>query len=181
VAIVPTKKCLVLHVEDGETTIQNEKIYLFLSNLATETKCPLHYVVSPWIGSDALVTIMNELKQLAREDQRNTLLISGHYLEDQVTICSLEALMEGFDVHLLFDFISARSLLLAPILQQRLFQAGAVPSSLRQFLYMWLAAETEPNMSQHLRQLLKDYDATFIERPRSCGRAVVTRAHYSLL
>jgi hypothetical protein len=42
--------------------------------------------------------------------------------------------------------------------QLRLFQAGAVPSSLRQFLYMWQAAEGNRSEVDFFKKLLAEYD-----------------------
>jgi hypothetical protein len=40
-----------------------------------------------------------------------------------------------------------------------------VPSSLRQFLYMWLATEADPSMTTSLRKLLEEYETKFEMRP----------------
>ena len=69
--------------------------------------------------------------------------MSGAYLEDQVTVCVLEALAVGFDVLLLCDLSTARDRRLKPVLLKRLFQAGVVPSSLHKFLYIQYTAETD--------------------------------------
>jgi hypothetical protein len=164
-AIASRQKCMILHVESGENGSQNVRILEFLTTVATEAKCPLHHISSLWIGPDTLTNIMGELKRLSSNGGRSILLVSGHYLEDQIAVCGLEALMEGFDVHLLCDLILARDVKLKPVLLLRLFQAGAVPSSLRQFLYMWQAAETDQHMSETLRKLLENFDSTFAGRP----------------
>jgi hypothetical protein len=57
-----------------------------------------------------------------------------------------------------------RDLKLKPVLLLRLFQAGAVPSSLRQFLYSWLASEIDQNMTAELQRLLDEYDTRFASR-----------------
>jgi hypothetical protein len=165
VAIASRQSCLMLHLDTDETDAQNLPILGFLKDIESETKCPLCHVISMWIGPEELVGIIDKLKQLAVGTSRNMLLVSGHYLEDQVTVCCLEALMEGFDVHLLCDLISARDSFLAPVLQQRLFQAGAVPSSLRQFLYLWHAAEIEPAAASALKTLQSQYQTFDFGRP----------------
>jgi hypothetical protein len=55
---------------------------------------------------------------------------------------------------------------LKPVLLLRLFQAGAVPSSLRQFIDLGLAAEADQSMIETLRKLLEHYDSTFKARTR---------------
>jgi hypothetical protein len=165
VGIAPRQKCLMLHLDSDETNFRVPPILGLLKEVERETKCPLYHVISIWIGPSELRAIVKDLKQIASEGSRNMLLVSGHYLEDQITVCCLEALIEGFDVHLLCDLIAARDSLLAPILQQRLFQAGAVPSSLRQFLYFWHAAEIEPEAASSLKILLSQYNTFDRGRP----------------
>ncbi len=157
--------CFFLHSDYGFEDLRSQKDFEFLESVAFNTKCPLHHFSCKWIDQAELKELMDELKQDAAKGGRRVLLVSGSHLEDQVTVCTLEALLEGFHVHLLCDIISARDDNLKSVLLLRLFQAGAIPSSLRQFLYMWLVAETEPSMTQHLRQLLEVYDSTFSARP----------------
>jgi hypothetical protein len=165
-AMMSHLQCMLLHVEHGAENGRSVRVSKFLSAVAIATDCPLHHLSSQWIDSTALLALINDLKRSLGDSKRTVLLISGSHLEDQVTVCSLEALLEGFDVHLLCDIISARDIKLKPVLFLRLFQAGAVPSSLRQFLYMWRAAEADPRMTDTLRELVETYDATFTVRPR---------------
>ena len=160
-AMMSHLQCLFLHVDHGVEDARNTGVSRYLADVASATNCPIHRMSLRWIDSAALSTLVNDLKHSVLGSKRTALLICGSYLEDQVTICSLEALLEGFDVHLLCDIISARDVKLKPILLLRLFQAGAVPSSLRQFLYMWQVAETGKNMSETLRKLLETYDSEF--------------------
>jgi hypothetical protein len=164
-ALISRLRSLFLHIDSGVEDSRNWKVLQFLKNVESISQCPLRCISSKWIDSAELKAVMDGLKHDASEDRRTVLLVSGLHLEDQVTVCTLEALLEGFDVHLLCDVIFARETKLKPVLLLRLFQAGAVPSSLRQFLYMWLAAETDPSMTQALRGLLEDYDVTFSVHP----------------
>jgi hypothetical protein len=165
VAISSRQKCLMLHLDSDDLNPLVSPTLEFLRHIEYATHCPLYHFISMWIGPNDLVTIMDDLKGLAAEAGRTILLVSGHYLEDQVTVCCLEALTEGFDVYLLCDLISARDPLFAPVLQQRLFQAGAVPSSLRQFLYLWHAAEIEPAAASALKTLQSRYQTIDFGRP----------------
>lgn len=173
-------QCFFIHVDHGVEDARNIGMFNYLSTVATMTNCPLHCMSSQWIDRLALSTLIENLKRSASEPKRTALLVCGSHLEDQVTVCSLEALLEGFDVHLLCDMISARDAKLKPVSLQRLFQAGAVPSSLRQFLYMWLAAEAKPSMQESLRKLLGEYDTIFEARAADAGRALVNRAYFHL-
>jgi Isochorismatase family len=161
----PYFNCMFLYVDHGIEDSCNKGILQYLKTIASTTSCPLHSMSSQWIDKNALSILLRDLRRSLSEPNRTTLLICGSQLEDQVTLCALEALLEGFDVHLLCDLIAARNEKLTPILLMRLVQAGAVPSSLRQFLYMWLAAEAEPSMIKSLRKLLEEYEATFEGRP----------------
>ena len=158
-------KCMFLYVDHGIEDASNKGIFQYLRTIASTTSCPLHSISSQWIDNNALSSLINDLKRSLSEPKRSILLICGSQLEDQVTVCSLEALFEGFDVHLLCDMISARNEKLKSMLLLRLFQAGAVPSSLRQFLYMWLATEADPSMTKSLRNLLEVYEAKFDVHP----------------
>jgi hypothetical protein len=160
-AMMSHTQCMFLQVDHGVDDAHNMDVSKYLSAVASATNCPTHRLSLQWIDNAALSTLIDDLKCSASESKRTALLICGSYLEDQVTVCSLEALLEGFDVHLLCDIISARNAKLKPVLLLRLFQAGAVPSSLRQFLYMWQAAEADQRMSETLRKLLEKYDSGF--------------------
>ena len=159
-------QCMFLHVDHGVEDARNLGVSRYLSAVASATDCPLHRMSTQWIDSAALSTLVDDLKRSVLGSKRTALLICGSHLEDQVTVCSLEALLEGFDVRLLCDIISARDVKLKSVLLLRLFQAGAVPSSLRQFLYTWLAAETDQHMTETLRKLLENYDSAFAVRAR---------------
>jgi hypothetical protein len=164
-AIVSHLQCIILHVDHGVESQRSIRVFEYLSEVARATNCPLHRVSSQWIDSVELSILISALKHSVSGSNRTALLVCGSHLEEQVTVCSLEALLEGFDVHLLCDLIASRDQFLAPVLQQRLFQAGAVPSSLRQFLYMWRAVETDHSRALALQNLQSRYSEIFSERP----------------
>ncbi len=159
-------QCLFLHVYHGVEDAYNNDVSKYLSAVASATSCPLHRMSLQWIDRIALSKLIDNMKRSVSGSKRTALLICGSHLEDHVTVCSLEALLEGFDVHLLCDLILARDVKLKPVLLLRLFQAGAVPSSLRQFLYVWQAAETDQCKREVLHELLENYDSTFAVHPR---------------
>jgi hypothetical protein len=51
-----------------------------------------------WINKAAPSNFIDALKRSASESGRTALLICGSHLEDQITVCSLELLFEGFGV-----------------------------------------------------------------------------------
>ena len=65
-------------------------------------------------------------------------LLAGGNLEDDVTTVCLAALTRGFDAFILADDIVDWIDVYRELHLQRLFQAGAVPATLKQFLYQWL-------------------------------------------
>jgi hypothetical protein len=165
-AIASHIQCMFLHLDNEAESVRNSQLTKILVETASLFKCPLRHFSMEWIGPQDLAFLLKDLELRAKAEDRRILLISGAYLEDQVTVCALEALVEGFDVHLLCDLISARDHRLKQVLLLRLFQAGAVPSSLRQFLYMWQAAEEDRNVVDSFQKLLADYDARNVGRLR---------------
>lgn len=89
----------------------------------------------------AVSEVLDTLKMESAASSRTRLLLAGAYLEDHVTVCALLALAEGLDVYLLSDLCVARDRRYARILELRLYQAGVVPATLSQFLYIWLGCE----------------------------------------
>jgi hypothetical protein len=165
-AIASHVQCMFLHLDNELGSSRNCQMTKILLETSTLFKCPIRQFSMEWIGPQDLATLFDDLKICAKAQDRRILLVSGAFLEDQVTVCALEALVEGFDVHLLCDLISARDHRLKPVLLLRLFQAGAVPSSLRQFLYMWQAAEGDRSAVESFKKLLTEYDINCSGRPR---------------
>jgi hypothetical protein len=165
-AILSHHQCVFLHLDEGIEDLCEKRIIPFLAEISSLLKCPVRQLSSKWIGHAELTALMDDLERCAKSEDRRILLVSGAYLEDQVTVCVLEALAEGFDVHLLCDVITARDRRLKPVLLLRLFQAGAVPSSLHQFLFMWHTAETDQQKVILIQKLLNEYDKCFIGHPR---------------
>jgi hypothetical protein len=164
-AIAAHVRCMFLHLDNEVGSARACQLTKILINTSSLFKCPIRKFAMDWIGPDDLTVLLDDLKRCAKTEDRRILLVSGAYLEDQVTVCVLEALIEGFDVHLLCDLISARDQRLKPVLLLRLFQAGAVPSSLRQFLYMFQAAEGNRSEVDSFKKLLAEYDMNCTGRP----------------
>jgi hypothetical protein len=162
--MISFNQCVLRQIGHGVEDKRHSVVFDFLSLVASATRCPLLCMSTKWINKAALSNLIDDLNHSASEPRRTALLICGSHLEDQITVFSLEALLEGFDVHLLCDLILPRDLKLKPVLLLRLFQAGAVPSSLRQFLYSWLASEIDQNMTAELQRLLDEYDTRFASR-----------------
>jgi hypothetical protein len=165
VAIAQRSQCIFLHVGEDQRRASSPTTSEFLVRVSEVTGCPFYQCLDLNSHHPATDELMSELKFRAKSDNRCLLLISGTDLEDQVTVSALHALLEGFDVHLLCDTITTKNSRLEPFLLLRLFQAGAVPSSLRQFLYMWMMYETDPAIANHLHNLHKVCSDAFGVRP----------------
>jgi hypothetical protein len=117
--IVSHLKCIILHVDHGVESQRSIRVFEYLSEVARATNCPLHRVSSQWIDSVELSTLISALKHSVFGSNRTALLVCSSHLEEQVTVCSLEALLEGFDVHLLCDLTVSRDQFLAPVFKLR--------------------------------------------------------------
>ena len=157
--IVSRHKCILLHVDACEDSTAQAAQTDIVIHVAKIAKCPVQIFKKKWVQSSDIADLFDAVKRLNVLGDRNVLLLSGTYLEDQITLCTLEALAIGYDVHLLCDVIMAHDTRHEAILKLRLFQAGAVPTSFRQMLYMWHAAETDLVMAKSLLELLTQCDA----------------------
>ena len=126
-ALISKSRCMFLHVDSKIENLLNSQVPAYLTSLTSVIDCTLHRLSSKWIDNAALKAIIDGLKCDVAEEDRRVHLVSGAYLEDQVTVCSLEALIEGFDAHLLCDLISAYDVKLKLVMLLRLFQVGSVP------------------------------------------------------
>jgi hypothetical protein len=104
--------------------------------------------------------IIRELVQVMGSENRNRLLIAGADVESHITFLTLRALAEGFDVYLLSDLMASQDRQFARIFQMRLFEAGALPTTMGQFLLEWQTAESDASLADRL-QLLR---ASFLLR-----------------
>lgn len=86
---------------------------------------------------------------------RNTVLLCGAYLEEQILVAAQYALEHGFDLYLLRDLIVARDREHAVIHDQRLVQAGAVITTFQQVLYEWLTLEPDIDVQARFTKFFK--------------------------
>ena len=157
-AIIPHAKCFVLFVGNDDHPPKEQYVSeRLLREIGAKLSIPIEVLNSNWISKLKLELLFKTIKNISAPDNRTCLLIAGAYLEDQITVCTLEALAEGFDAHLLTDLITARDQGFTQTLLFRLFQAGAVPSTLKQFLYLWSAAEVGEREQTAVRQVIQKY------------------------
>ena len=152
-------ECLMLSLHPGvmdNCAIKNRNSVF--NSIKKYVEVPIHIFDEDEFTRLRLISAMHELKLLANGGKRSRLLIVGAYLEDEVTVCALEALAEGFDVYLLDDLIVARSLDIRYVSINRLTQAGAVQSTIRQMLFHWKLATEDASRSAALTNLILEYD-----------------------
>ena len=164
--IVSIKQCLIATIDDGDPGRRLKAGLDFLTEVSTKIACPILHYSSKWYGRDEMIGYMHELKRSRSPQNGGCLLLAGNHLEQQITVLALEALAEGFDVHLLNDLISAHDKHRSATLQLRLIQAGAVPTTLRQLLYLWRYSEADSDVIMMLQDLLEAYDGLGIGRLR---------------
>jgi hypothetical protein len=102
-AMMLHRKCMFLHLDHGAENIRVTAVSQYLTTVVTTANRIFYLMTSQWIDSAALSNVICELKSLASNLKRMILLISGSYLEDLVTVCSLE----GFNAQLLCNMIWA--------------------------------------------------------------------------
>ena len=125
-----------------------------ITSLCFELNLPVFVCDSQLVTASCLQGIEAKLLSHSGQNARPRLLVAGCYLEEQVNISALHGLYLGFEVFLLKDFIIARNRIHTQVYDSRLFQAGVVPSTLRQLLYEWISSEEQPNRHAQLVQML---------------------------
>ncbi len=131
---------------------------LAFERVAASLALPFTYLTVSEHELCALDNSMARIKSDTAEERRPILLIGGACLDEFVSLLSLEALAEGYDVHLLVDLSMSRIQQLTRVTEYRLFQAGAVPVSLRQLLLQWRAVTNQASLSATLTELIDNYD-----------------------
>jgi hypothetical protein len=134
-----------------------QKIELLAEQLSIVVDC-FDFVVG---DCDKIVEIFAGLKRqqseveprIDRELRPCSILIAGTYLEDQISICALNALAVGYEVYLLNDATAPRDVTHRETFVSRFTKAGIVLSTVQQMLYQWLAVETDQTRKETLTKL----------------------------
>ncbi len=129
----------------------------WLADLQTSLKLPIRFYDQELLDAATIDMIVNELKLVMKSEGRYQLLIAGSHIESDVTFLALRALAEGFDVYLLTDLISSQDHTFNTVYQTRLFQAGAVLTTMSQLLQEWRSAEVDVLIVDRLSFLIKMY------------------------
>jgi hypothetical protein len=134
--IFPHGKCAFLRVGSGLNAV-NVGTDVVMRNVSSDLQVPAIEVAHGGEFSQNLEVAFAALVKLRKEQDRRFVLMSGAYLEEEISFSALRGLAEGFDIHLLADTIVARNKRLFQTHLLRLFQAGTVPTTLMQSLHFW--------------------------------------------
>ena len=156
---------MAVTVSDGECqllVLRGEEIASsaveFMNLVCLELGIPIHICSNQLINAACLTWIESQLVSSSEGHQRKRLLVAGAYLEEQITVCALHALSLGYEVFLLKDFVATRTVGHVQAFDMRLFQAGVVPTTLRQLLYEWLSQEEISERQAAKRKLIELID-----------------------
>lgn len=92
---------------------------------------PLHAKPETWSSTD--------LGQAIAATNRNQVVIAGFWLEEAVTLLTLNCLSVGFDTYVVADATAVINASQEHTARARLTQAGAVPTSTEQIIREWAA------------------------------------------
>ena len=155
-SIISLNECLFVTMNIGRALASTKRTSAeWLMSLQESLRLPLKSYDLETPGLPMIDQIIRELVQLMCSENRNRLLIAVADIESHITFLTLRALAEGFDVYLLSDLMASRDRQFTRIFQARLFQAGAVPTTMSQFLSEWQTAESDTALADRL-QLLRD-------------------------
>lgn len=121
--------------------------------LALAFKMPVEICNQNFVDTHVLDQIVQKIVAPKIGDTRKIVLICGAYLEEQISLAAQFMLVTGFAVYLLRELVIAKSPEHASIHDQRLIQAGAVPTTLQQLVYEWMATETDEGIRDCLRKM----------------------------
>lgn len=98
----------------------------------------------------------NELVDAIKGENRSRLLICGFWLDAGLAATALEALSDGFDVHVITDLTFSRNLENRRTALRRLEQFGVVPITLADVIFEFMSWSEDPVSVAGMRQILDD-------------------------
>ena len=152
---VSDNECQFLYVNPGAGTFRMQE---FIFKLCHLLQVPICVSDTQIVDKDCLREIDAKLVTFKGDDARFRLLIAGGFLEEQVTILTLHCLAQGYEVFLLKDVVSAKVQHLSMVFDMRLFQAGIVPTTLRQLMYEWIAGEVDVDRRATIVNLMSELE-----------------------
>ena len=167
-AIIELSECLLVALNFEKVSASQEfDLTQLLGNLGDQVALPIRFYPFACLDASHLDLLMSELCEFATTTGRTRLLLAGTYLESHITFLTLRALAEGFDVYLLSDLILAEDELHVRTFLMRLFQAGAVPTTLGQLLNEWCLSTIDQVQQDFLEKILATYNNGRLRTPRA--------------
>jgi hypothetical protein len=120
---------------------------------AKELNRPVERYRQEFVDAYMLAAIAQKIGEPALNDPRIILLICGTFLEEQISLAAQYMLVTGFEVYLLRGLVVPKSPNHANIYDLRLVQAGAVPTTLQQLVYEWMATEKDEVVRHELKKM----------------------------
>jgi hypothetical protein len=120
---------------------------------ASGLNMPVELCRQKFVDTRILEEIVQKIGAPKVGEPRKILLICGAYLEEQISLSAQYMLMTGFAVYLLRELVIAKSPEHATIHDLRLIQAGAIPTTLQQLVYEWMATEIDEGIRDYLRKM----------------------------
>jgi hypothetical protein len=120
---------------------------------ARELNMPVELCREIYVDTRVLDEIVQKIGAPKMGEPRKILLICGAHLEEQISLATHYMLVTGFAVYLLRDLVIAKSPEHANIHDLRMIHAGAVPTTLQQLVYEWMATETDEGIRDCLRNM----------------------------
>ena len=98
----------------------------------------------------------HELVEAIKNEERSRLLICGFWLDAGLAATALEALSDGFDVHVITDLTFSRNPENRRTALRRLEQFGVVPITLAEVIFEFMSWSEDPAVVAGMRQILDD-------------------------
>jgi hypothetical protein len=158
-ATIAVSECVMLVVKDLESSEGNTESAFsdWANSVGSILKMPLSYSHRSSTGEPDVKNCFAELLAANDEFRRKRLLLCGSDLADAVTSICLEALAIGYDVFLLTDLITISDHKYSVFHWERLFQAGAVPTTMTQMMGEWILSESNIQVVKEVKQLSDEF------------------------
>ena len=158
-ATIAVGECVMLVVKDVKSSEPNTDSALsdWVNLMGSRLNMPLSYSHRGPMGEPDVKSCFAELLAVNEEFRRRCLLLCGTDLADAVTAICLEALAIGYDVFLLTDLITISDEKYSVFHWERLFQAGAVPTTMSQMMSEWIVSETDVKVTKDVKQLAEEF------------------------
>jgi hypothetical protein len=147
---VSIQRCQILAFKPDDTSMPKLDATVAYANAL---KMPVELCRQSFVDTRVLDEIVRKIGAPKVGDPRKILLICGAYLEEQTSLAAQYMLVTGFAVYLLRELVIAKSPEHANIHDLRLIQAGAIPTTLQQLVYEWMATETDERIRDYLRKM----------------------------